>query len=234
MALERKDVDKKYKWDLSVIYKDENAFFDDYKKCENMISDFKKHEKTMCSSAESFYNTLKDMTDIDAMIERLWQYSSLGFAVDTSDNNAQSLNARVRNLAVSAGEATWFVSPYMLKLDTSIVDKWFAEYPLLASYRRMVDKNMRYKPHTLSDECEILMSKMQDALGSHGDIRSIFSNSDLRFGKITDADGKRVDEDLRNRIQTGSGDPAFCGAQIIHHRPQNESSAQDRRQLYRF
>lgn len=193
MALERKDVDKKYKWDLSVIYKDENAFFDDYKKCEKMISDFKKHEKTMCASAEGFYNTLKDMTDIDALIERLWQYASLGFAVDTSDNNAQSLNARVRNLAVSAGEATWFVSPYMLKLDNETVDKWFSEYPLLASYRRMVDKNMRYKPHTLSDECEILMSKMQDCLGSHGDIRSIFSNSDLRFGKITDGEGKRVE-----------------------------------------
>ena len=40
MALERKDVDQKYKWDLSVIYKDEEAFFDDYKKCEKMISDF--------------------------------------------------------------------------------------------------------------------------------------------------------------------------------------------------
>ena len=37
MALERKDVDKKYKWDLSVIYKDEAAFFEDYAKAEKMI-----------------------------------------------------------------------------------------------------------------------------------------------------------------------------------------------------
>ena len=147
----------------------------------------------MCQNAESFYNTLRDMTDIESHIEKLWQYASLGFSVDTSDNNAQALNARVRSLAVSAGEASWFVSPYMLKLDVATVDKWFEEYPLLASYRRMVDKNMRYKPHTLSDECEMLMSKMQDCLGSHSDIRSIFSNSDLKYGKITDADGKRVD-----------------------------------------
>ncbi len=172
MALERKDIDKKYKWDLSVIYETEEAFFEDYKNTEKMISEFKKHEKIMCQNAESFYNTLRDMTDIESHIEKLWQYASLGFSVDTSDNNAQALNARVRNLAVSAGEAYWFVSPYMLKLDNEVIDKWFEEYPLLASYRRMVDKNMRYKPHTLSDECEMLMSKMQDCLGSHSDIRN--------------------------------------------------------------
>jgi hypothetical protein len=58
MALERKDVDKKYKWDLSVIYESKEAFFEDYKKAEKMIADFKKHEKTMTRDAESFYATL--------------------------------------------------------------------------------------------------------------------------------------------------------------------------------
>ena len=193
MALERKNVDKKYKWDLSVIYKSESDFFEDYARAEKMISDFKKHEKTMGESAESFYNMLRDMTDIEAIIEKLWQYASLGFSVDTTDNNAQSLNARVRNLAVFAGEASWFVSPYMLKLDNEKVDKWFSEYPPLESYRRRVEKNMRYKPYTLSDECEMLMSKMQDCLGSHSNVRSIFSNSDLKFGKITNEEGKRVE-----------------------------------------
>ena len=193
MALERKDIDQKYKWDLSAIYKDENAFFEDYKVAEKLISEFKNHESKMCSSAENFYNALCDMQKIDNLINRLWQYASLSFSVNTADNNAQSLNARVRNLAVSAGTASWFVSPYMLKLDNETVENWFKEYPALETFRRMVDKNMRYKPHTLSDECEILMSKMQDCLGNHSDVRSIFSNSDIKFGKITDANGKKVD-----------------------------------------
>ncbi len=81
----------------------------------------------------------------------------------------------------------------MLKTDRTIIDKWFKEYPKLGIYRRMVEKTMREKPYTLSDECEQLMSKMQDCLGSHGDIRSIFSNSDIRFGKIKDENGKAVE-----------------------------------------
>jgi len=193
MVLERKDVDKKYKWDLTVIFKDEEAFNAEYKRAQKLVQDFSRHEKTMCSSAEAFYNTLAELVAIDSVIEKLWQYASLSYSVETSNNAAQALEARVRNLAVSAGTASWFVTPYMLKLDEKVVEKWFSEYPALETFRRMIEKEMRYKPHTLSDECEKLMSKMSDCLGSHSQIRSIFSNSDIRFGKIKDKDGKMVE-----------------------------------------
>ncbi len=193
MVFERKDIDPKYKWDLTVIYADEAAFEKDYALAEKKVEAFRAHEQTMTVSADELLATLTDMVAIDALIEKLWQYASLSFSVDTSDNHAQALNTKVRNLAVTAGEASWFVSPYLLKLDRATVDAWFAECPALESFRRMIEKKMREKEHTLSDECEILMSRMQDALGSHTGIRSIFSNSDLRFGKIRNEEGKKVE-----------------------------------------
>ncbi len=193
MVLERKDIDKKYKWDLSVIYKDEAAFLSDYSLAEKKIKEFSKHEKTMMNSAEELLAALKSMTEIEALIEKLWQYASLNFSVESSNNAYQALNTKVRNLAVMGGTASWFVSPYLLKLSKETVDQWFKECPELESFRRMIEKTMREKPHTLSDECEILLSKMQDALGSQSNIRSIFTNSDLRFGKIRDESGKSVE-----------------------------------------
>ena len=47
MVLERRDIDAKYKWDLSVIYKDEAAFNEDYALAEGKIKAFSKYEKTM-------------------------------------------------------------------------------------------------------------------------------------------------------------------------------------------
>ena len=184
MITDRKTIDAKYKWDLTAIYKTPAAFENDYMITDKMIKEFGKNKDFMLRDAKSFCKTLTDMTQIDLMIGRLWQYASLNFAVDTSDSKNQALNTRVRNLAVKAGEATWFVTPYMLKLDDAKVAEWFKEYPALESHRRFIEKTMREKPHTLSDECEIVMSKMQDAMGSHTGIRSIFTNSDLRFGKI--------------------------------------------------
>ena len=193
MALERKDVDKKYKWDLSVIYKDEAAFYEDYAKAEKMIKAFAAHEKTMLLSAEGLYNTLKAMTDIEAVIERLWQYASLNFSVETTNNAYQALDGRVRNLAVMAGTTSWFVSPYLLRVEKETLDKWFEEYPALETYRRTVELSVRYKAHTLSDECEQLMSKMEDFLGGNQQTRSLFANADLKFGKIRNSEGKQVE-----------------------------------------
>ena len=191
--LERKDIDPKYKWDLTVLYADETAFFAEYKKAEKLIDEFARHEKTMTKDAVSFYNTLDDMYKVYELIEKLWLYASLNFSVDTGNNSYQALNAKVKNLAVKAGSVAWFVTPYMLRLDTATVDAWFSECRELERFRRTIEKTMREKPHTLSDECEMLMSKMQNCLGSHSDIRSIFSNSDLKFGKITDAEGKKIE-----------------------------------------
>ena len=190
---DRKDIPAKYKWDLSVIYADDKAFYEDYAKVEKMVKEFPKHEKTMTKSAEGLYNCLRAMCDVEAIIEKLWSYASLNFSVDSTNNAFQALNGKVRSLAVQAGAASWFISPRLLALDTEVVNGWFAEYPALETFRRMIETTMREKPHTLSDECEQLMAKLQDGFGTHGDIRSIFANSDLRFGKIRNEEGKLVE-----------------------------------------
>ena len=190
---ERKDIPAKYKWDLSVIYADEKAFLADYAKAEKLIKEFPKHEKTMTKSAEGLYNVLRADCDIEAIIEKLWSYASLNFSVDSSNNAFQALNGKVRSLAVQAGAASWFVSPRLLALDTEVVEGWFKEYPALETFRRTIHSIMRMKPHMLSDECEQLMSKLQDGFGTHHDIRSIFADSDLRFGKIRNEEGKLVE-----------------------------------------
>ncbi len=190
---DRKDIPAKYKWDLSVIYADEKAFYADYAKAEKMIKEFPKHEKTMVKSAEGLYNALRAMCDIESVIEKLWSYASLNFSVDSSNNAFQALNGKVRALAVQAGSASWFMSPRLLSLDMDVIEGWLKEYPALETFRRMIETTMREKPHLLSDECEQLMAKLQDGFGTHGDIRSIFANSDLRFGKIRNEEGKLVE-----------------------------------------
>ncbi len=193
MAYERKDIDKKYKWDLTAIYESEAAFDADYALAEQSIAAFGAHEQTMTNSAKELLAALTDMVKMEARLYKLLEYAFLTFSVDTSDNHAQALNTKARNLAIAAGEATWFVNPRILKLDRTTVDAWLAECPALESFRRMIDKIMLEKEHTLSDEGEVLMSRMQDALDSHTGIRSIFTNSDLRFGKIRGEDGKQVE-----------------------------------------
>ena len=200
--MERCEIDSKYKWDLTEIYKSEEDFLADMKKAEKLIKEFSINEEKMCKSAEGLYNTLHSMTVIGDLINKLWTFAFLDFATNNSDNAAQARTSRVRSLAASADEATWFVSPYLIRLDEDTVDGWYKELPALESYRRAIDEGLREKPYTLSDECEKLVSKMSDCLGSHDTIRGIFANSDLQFGKIRDEDGKYMQLTDTNFVPT--------------------------------
>ena len=187
---ERKDIDQKYKWDLTKIYATEADFQAELDEAQALVKDFPKHEKTMCQSAKGLLAAIKASTDLGEKINKLWSFAHLSFATDTSNNSAQARESRVRNLAAAADAASWFVSPYILRLDDKTVEQWYADEPELQNYRRMIHKIMREKPYVLSDECEKLLAKMGDCLNSHEGIRSIFANSDLQFGKIRDENGK--------------------------------------------
>lgn len=189
----RKDIPPEYKWDLSAIYPSEEDFAADFASLDGLIEGFRAHEETMLSSAEALYNMLLDYTEIEVLLDKLWTYTSLGHYVDMSDNLAQAKNARVRDLAVKLGEASWFVTPYLQRLSEERLEELYKEYPPLERFRRSLYMIMRYKPHTLSDECEKMYSEMEDCLHLHSGARSIFASSDLRYGKIKNEEGKLVE-----------------------------------------
>ena len=191
--MERKDIDKKYKWDLSVIYATEADFNAEYAECEKRIKAFSKFEKKMTASAANLYTTLDELYSIEGVFEKLWQYASLNFSTDSTNNSNQINSSRMKNLWVAFGTASWFIEPNILKLDDETVKKYLEECPGLKRFERSIYKTLRRKPHTLSDECEMLLSKMQNSQGSHSGIRSMFTTSDLRFGKIKDSDGKSIE-----------------------------------------
>ena len=188
--INRNEIDQKYKWDLTKIYPTEEDFKADYAEVEAIIKRIPTHEKEMCKSAQGLLAALNDDAKVDYIISKLWTYAHLLFATDNSNNLHQARVGRVRSLAISASSAGWFFVPYILRLDEKTVEEWYKEEPGLETYRRLIYKIMREKPHTLSDECEKLMANMGNALGSHSEIRGIFANSDLQFGKIRDENGK--------------------------------------------
>ncbi|MBQ8380509.1 MAG: oligoendopeptidase F [Clostridia bacterium] len=191
--MERKDIDKKYKWDLTVLYPTNADFESERAACEKRVKAFSAYEKTMCRSGKDLYAALREYWDIIDVLNKLWEYASLNFSCDSTDNTNQVNATKMRNLFNLLGSNSWFVETKILKLTEEEVKSFFLECPELMTFRRMIDKILARKPHTLSDECEMLMSDMENCLGSHREIRSMFASSDVRFGKIRNAEGKLVE-----------------------------------------
>jgi len=193
MTQNRNEIPAKYKWDMTAIYATEDDFNADFKAAEEMIAAYPAHAETMTKDAQSLLAALEDNSAIIRKVMKLHQYAQSNFNVDTSVNAYQAMNARVYDLFNRFGAASYFVSPTLLKMDTAVIDKWYAECPALEAYRRIIDKEQRNKPHTLSDEGEMLMANMGQALDSHDSIYGILTDCDMRFGKIRDEEGKMVE-----------------------------------------
>ena len=85
----REKIDPKYKWDLTCIYKSEDDFELDMKRAEELIGAFGSHEADMISSAECLFATFFDYFAAQRILEKLYQYASRSFDVDTSNNKYQ-------------------------------------------------------------------------------------------------------------------------------------------------
>ena len=86
---DRKDIDKKYTWDLDKIYSSNDLFDSDYNEVKEFISKLSLYENNMMNTSNNFYNTLKLSFDIERIINKLYVYASLSFDLDTSDNKKQ-------------------------------------------------------------------------------------------------------------------------------------------------
>ncbi len=193
MTTERAGIPAKYKWDLSVIFPDQAAFAAAFAETEKLIADYPKHEKTMLTGPEALAAAFADHFVIDRRMGKLYEYAARNFDVDTSVNSWQAETAKVIDLNSRFAAASYFVSPYLLKLDAGKLEEWYKSYPELEKYRRTIEVEMRRKPYVLSDESEKLLAGMSQGLDSHEGIYSILTDCDMQFGKIRGEDGKLVE-----------------------------------------
>ena len=191
--MDRNSVEEKYKWDLTLIYKTEKEFNEDYKKAEEKIKEFPKYEKTMPNNAKDFYKTLEEYFSISRIIEKLSVYTSLLFDEDTSNNKNQSLSGKVSNLYDKFNKVSFFVTPTILKKDYKEIEKYYKEEPKLKDYEILIKNEYRYKEHTLSDIEEKLLSNISKILNNNYDTYELLKDSDLTFGSIKDESGKLVE-----------------------------------------
>ena len=188
----RADIPAKYKWDMTNIYATEQDFEADYQKAADMVAAFPAHAATMGQSAEGLLAMFTDFTSMLRVVEKLYMYAHLSADADTTDNHYQAMMGKMRNLFNKLGSASFFVTPALIRLDSDTVEKWMEECPALRAFSRDIWLAQREKPHTLSDECEKLMADMASGMGGASNVRAIFANADLQFGKIRDESGKPV------------------------------------------
>lgn len=191
--MDRDNIEEKYKWDLSVIYKDEEEFNQQLNEVKQEVKEFAKYENLMSKDAKSFFETIKKYYEITRKIDKLAVYTSLLFDEDTSNNNNQSLKIRISNLYDEWNKICFFVTTTILKKEKKEIEKYYQEVPELLDYKTIIDREYRYKNHVLTDAEEKLLSQMTKAFNNNYETYELLKDSDLKFGTILDENNNEVE-----------------------------------------
>ena len=194
----RKDIEEKYKWDFS-------DYFESKEKWEECFSEYSKK----ILSIKSFDGKLKDkksilkcfilLEDLDLMAEPLYIYAHCLKDVDVSNTTSQELLNKIESKLTEQSIISSFITPQLSRLSQKLLLKLCADKDF-EKYKKILKDIIREKEHTLSEDCEKLMSGVSSFSRDFKMNFSNFENGDLKFSNILNKAGKSLpmDQSLYN------------------------------------
>jgi oligoendopeptidase F len=180
------------RWDLSSLFASEEDWEQAFVKWEKRIPRYGKYRGTLGESAESLAGCLKFDTDFDRAAERLGTYAFLKTAEDTANSTYQRMLGRYQNAASRAAQEASYIRPEILAIPAATMKRFLAAKPLEA-YRLMLERLLRYKPHTLSDREEKLLAMQSEMAQAASRVFRQLTDADMKFGAVTDDKGRQIE-----------------------------------------
>jgi oligoendopeptidase F len=187
----RSEIPEADTWDLTQIFKSEEEYrkaFSDQRDRYSKIAEFKGH---LGETAETLLAGLEYEKELEQIAERLGHYASLKNSEDSSADNNLSRRAELTNLLTKVREACSFINPEIQAIPDDQF-QLFLDDSKLRDWRISLFKLRRYKPHTLSESEERLLSLAAPAIRGHSETFSQLTNVDMKFGVLTAEDGQEV------------------------------------------
>jgi len=179
-------------WDLATLFANDEAWETAFKKYEKKIPGYEKFQGHLADDAKTIAACFKFDLEQSRQAERLGSYAFLKSAEDTANSTYQRMQGRFRAVASRADQASSYIRPELLAIPAAKMKK-FLDAPELKPYRLLLERIVRYRPHTLSPGEEKLLA-MQGVMSSSADqIFRQLNNADLKFGTVRNEKGDDVE-----------------------------------------
>ena len=195
MAKEEKlrcEIEDKYKWDLTKIYKDEKAWQKDFDDVKEEILKVTSYKDSFLSNGKKLYEYLKYDEKVSRKLEKIYYYAHLNYDANTLDEKYKVMKNKVSDLFTKYNELSSFVVPEILKLDEEKLNEFYKDEEKLEDYRFSIENIYRFKNHTLDEEKEKMLSNLSKCLSNPEETYEALTDSDFEYDYITDEKGNKV------------------------------------------
>jgi oligoendopeptidase F len=179
-------------WDLSSLFKSDKAWETAFLAWEKQIPGYSKFQGKLDESADTLVECLQFDEDFDRAGERLGTYAFLKTAEDTADSKFQRMQGRYMHAAGQAAETASYIRPGILAIPTAKMKQFLAD-SCLDRYRLLLERLLRFRPHTLGKKEEHLLALQTEMSQAASQIFRQLTDADLKFGPIRDDKGRLIE-----------------------------------------
>lgn len=182
----REDVAPQYKWDLTHIYPNDEAWEAAMAATFEEVKAFAGWEGKV---AEDPRAAIRAYFDVDEKMAPVFSYAFLRKETDNADTVAQTLKAKLMQTAVQVQTMMSFFEPELLAMDEAVL-KEIAADPAMKDYDTFIDGLLKAKAHALPKEQEKLLAMMGQVAGAPNNIFSMLTDVDMKFPDVVTSDGE--------------------------------------------
>jgi oligoendopeptidase F len=179
----RSEIPEPDTWDLSHLFPTEGEYRDAFARLRDLYPKIAEYRTRLGESANTLFECLEFEKLLDLIAERLGHYASLKNAEDSSNNDNLARRAELTNLLTNVREVASYINPEIQQIPDETFQR-FLNDPILASWKITLIKLRRFKPHTLSEREERLLTLGAPVIRGHADTFSQLTNVDMKFGLL--------------------------------------------------
>jgi oligoendopeptidase F len=179
-------------WDLASLFKSDKDWETAFKNWEKQIPGYKKFKGKLGSSAKALASALKFDSEFERAGERLGVYAFLRTSEDQGNSDYQRMKGRFQHVATQASEASSYIRPELLAIKPATMSK-FLKSRELKDWKLLLERILRYRPHTLGDKEEQLLAMQGQMSQASNQIFRQLNDADLKWPTIKNERGELVE-----------------------------------------
>lgn len=187
----RKEMDPKFMWDFSHIFKDDAAWNDALAELESKLPEVEAIRGTLMQGADSLKAGMDKIYSLMEKLELAYLYANLKKSGDNGDAEYQAMEARAMNLLIKFSMASSFIIPEILSASEETLLSYM-DSPVLKGYRHILENTNRSRPHTLDEKTETMLAMLSEALQAPQNAFDMLDAVDMKFPNTTDENGNEA------------------------------------------
>ncbi|MDU2089045.1 MAG: oligoendopeptidase F, partial [Staphylococcus epidermidis] len=173
----REEVPVKETWDLKDLFTSDQAFYQTLEQVVQMSLDFNHTYYQKLNNIEIIEKALDEYERILIEIDRLYNYPELRLSVDTANEEAQKVNAKLNTTSGKLAGLLSFVDSEILELPDEIISELRSQ----TKYPHFIKQLQDRKPYQLSADVEKVLATLTPTLRSPFELYGTTKSLDINF-----------------------------------------------------